>query len=219
MRRRRNGAEHGGRRAGSFGVAAAFSFYPTKNLGALGDGGAVCTNDKALAERVRSLRNYGSARKYEHSRLGQNSRLDELQAAFLNAKLPGLDAANARRRVVAQRYGAAFAGLDGVAVPRDGGGAMVWHQFVIRAGDRDALQTALAGRGVGTTIHYPAAPFDQPCYAGQYDPARYPVARHLAATVLSLPMADYLTEAEIDQVIQAVAAHAAQQNAGRLVDA
>ena len=211
-----HGAEHGGLRAGSFGTAAAFSFYPTKNLGALGDGGAVCTNDPALAEAVRSLRNYGSARKDQHDRLGQNSRLDEIQAAFLTTKLPGLDAANNRRRLVANRYNAAFANLPGIATPANGGDAMVWHQFVLRCGDRDALQTALARRGIGTAIHYPTAPFDQPCYAGQYNPARYPVARNLAATVLSLPMADYLTDDETNHVIQAVTAHAHTKQARHL---
>lgn len=214
-----HGAEQGGQRAGAFGIAAAFSFYPTKNLGALGDGGAVCTNDPALAETVRTLRNYGSARKYEHATLGQNSRLDELQAAFLTAKLPGLDAANTRRRQVAQRYNAAFANLENVALPHDAASAMVWHQFVIRIEARDALKTALAKRGVGTTIHYPTAPFDQPCYAGQYNPANYPTARHLANTVLSLPMADYLKPAEVDHVIQAVIEHAPKQPAPRLIHA
>lgn len=202
-----HGAERDGRRAGSFGTAAAFSFYPTKNLGALGDGGAVCTSDQALAGRVARLRNYGSDEKYVHIEHGCNSRLDTLQAAFLDAKLPHLPAATASRRSVAARYGAGLAGAPGLVLPRVQPGS-AWHQFVVRSPARDALQHALAGRGVGTTIHYRLAPFDQPCFAGHYDRDRYPVAAHLAATVLSLPMADYLTEAEVSHVIDATMAAA-----------
>lgn len=200
-----HGAACGSRRAGSFGTAAAFSFYPTKNLGALGDGGAVCTGDPALAARVRCLRNYGSEDKYHHREHGWNSRLDTLQAAYLAVKLPHLDVANARRQAIAGRYGAALADIPGLVLPSPTAGS-VWHQYVVRSPARTRLQQALAGQGVGTTIHYPVAPFDQPCFAGHYDRDRYPVAMRLAATVLSLPMADYLTEAEIDHVIQATIA-------------
>ncbi len=200
-----HGAERAGRRAGSFGVAAAFSFYPTKNLGALGDGGAVCTNDRALADRVRLLRNYGSTTKYHHDVVGQNSRLDELQAAFLAVKLPGLDAANERRRHVAQAYGHTIgqAGTAAIALP-DLAAGRVWHQFVVRSPSRDRLQGLLHDRGVGTLIHYPVAPFDQPCFTGWYDRRDFPVATRLAGTVLSLPMADYLTDAEIAHVARAI---------------
>jgi dTDP-4-amino-4,6-dideoxygalactose transaminase len=200
-----HGAERAGRRAGSFGIAAAFSFYPTKNLGAIGDGGAVCTSDADLAARIRRLRNYGSEQKYRHEVIGQNSRLDELQAAYLTVKLPHLHAANARRRQVAQRYNERLstAHIPEIELPLPCPSS-VWHQFVVRSPLRSQLQTALAQRGVGTTIHYPVAPFDQPCFAGQYDRAQFPVATRLAETVLSLPMGDYLSDAEIEHVIQAM---------------
>ena len=201
-----HGAASRGRRAGALGTLAAFSFYPTKNLGALGDGGAVTTGDPALAQSVRRLSNYGSDQKYRHEALGQNSRLDTMQAAFLAAKLPGLDAANARRRRVAGRYLHELDGLPGLLCPPMGDDGMVWHQFVIQSAERGPLQAELARHGVGTTIHYPAAPFDQPCYARCYDRTRYPVASRLAATVLSLPMADYLNDDEVTHVIQAVCA-------------
>ena len=201
-----HGAALHGRRAGTLGALAAFSFYPTKNLGALGDGGAVTTDDPVLAQRVRLLSNYGSDRKYCHEVLGQNSRLDPMQAGFLAAKLPGLHAANARRRHVADLYRAGLEGISGLLLPAMGGDDMVWHQFVVQTAGRDGLQAGLARCGVGTTIHYPTAPFDQPCYAGQYDPTRFPAASRLAATVLSLPMADYLRDGEVAAVIQAVRA-------------
>jgi dTDP-3-amino-3,4,6-trideoxy-alpha-D-glucose transaminase len=195
-----HGAQRHDTRAGAFGQAAAFSFYPTKNLGAFGDGGAVCTSDAKMAERLRQLRNYGSTIKYRHDLLGRNSRLDELQAALLSVKLPDLDAANARRRVVASRYLRALEGMPRIACPAPGGADMVWHQFVLRTVERDYLQAHLAASGVQTMVHYPIAPFDQPCYAGLYDRARYPVAASLAAIVLSLPMGDYLSDEEVATV-------------------
>jgi dTDP-4-amino-4,6-dideoxygalactose transaminase len=202
-----HGAERSGKRAGSFGIASAFSFYPTKNLGCLGDGGAVCTNDATVATRVRQLRNYGSDRKYRHEILGQNSRLDELQAAYLSVKLPDLDNVNDRRRRIARRYRDALsaAGSSDIELPR-ACPSSVWHQFVVRTTDRTRLQELLAERGVGTTIHYPVAPFDQPCFAGQYDRTQFPVATRLAETVLSLPMGDYLSDDEVDHVIQSIVA-------------
>lgn len=199
-----HGARRNGRAAGAFGTLAAFSFYPTKNLGALGDGGAVTCDDEALARRVRALCNYGSRRKYHHEVLGQNSRLDALQARFLSAKLPDLDASNRRRRRIAARYRGAIGNLPGLVCPAWGEDDMVWHQFVVQTSARDRLQGALSERGVGTAIHYPVAPFDQPCYAGCYDRHRYPVAVRLARTVLSLPMADYLSDAEVALVAEAV---------------
>ena len=200
-----HGADRDGRRAGSFGVAAAFSFYPTKNLGALGDGGAVCTGDPVLADRVRSLRNYGSSKKYIHDVAGQNTRLDEMQAAFLAIKLPDLAACNERRRQIARQYAQAMKDVDPALLllpsPREGA---VWHQFVIRSPFRDRLQALLAERGVGTLVHYPVAPFGQPCFAADYTPDDYPVAAKLAGTVLSLPMGSYLTDAEVAHVAEAV---------------
>ena len=199
-----HGAERAGRRAGSFGVAAAFSFYPTKNLGALGDGGAVCTGDPALADRIRRLRNYGSTTKYVHEVAGQNSRLDELQAAFLAVKLPDLDGANERRRHVARSYVQMIGQVDpAIMTLPDLSESCVWHQFVVRSPHRDRLLTLLQDRGVGTLIHYPVAPFDQPCFTADYDRSDFPVAARLAETVLSFPMGDYLTDAEIAHVAQA----------------
>jgi dTDP-4-amino-4,6-dideoxygalactose transaminase len=200
-----HGAERSGKRAGAFGDAAGFSFYPTKNLGALGDGGAICTSDAELAARLRLLRNYGSEQKYRHEVLGQNSRLDELQAAYLAVKLPHLDASNRRRIEVAQRYhqtlsAAEIPGLDlPLLCP-----SSVWHQFVVRSETRSQLQESLTQQGVQTSIHYPVAPFDQPCFAGRYDRSQFPVAAHLADTVLSLPMGDYLSDDEVDHVVRAV---------------
>jgi dTDP-4-amino-4,6-dideoxygalactose transaminase len=200
-----HGAEIFGRRAGSFGIASAFSFYPTKNLGALGDGGAVCTSDATVAARVRQLRNYGSDHKYRHEILGQNSRLDELQAAYLSVKLPDLDNVNDRRRRIALRYRDALsaAGSSDIELPR-ACSSSVWHQFVVRAIDRTRLQELLAQQGVGTSIHYPVAPFDQPCFAGEYDRTQFPVATRLAKTVLSLPVGDYLSDEEVEHVIRSM---------------
>ncbi|HET7776282.1 MAG TPA: DegT/DnrJ/EryC1/StrS family aminotransferase, partial [Azospira sp.] len=153
-----HGATCQGRRAGSLGHAAAFSFYPGKNLGALGDGGAVTTSDPVLAERLRLLRNYGSRTKYRNEEPGFNCRLDELQAAFLRAKLPLLDGWNQRRAQIAGRY---LAGLQesGLVLPQVASGhGPVWHLFVVRSQQRDALQAALAEAGVQTAIHYPVPP-------------------------------------------------------------
>lgn len=200
-----HGASRGGCRAGGFGLAGAFSFYPTKNLGALGDGGAICTNDAALAESCRMLRNYGSRAKYRHDAVGWNSRLDDLQASLLSVKLADLEAANDRRRAVARRYHADLSSVPGLHCPERGGQDMVWHHFVVRCSDRARFQEELVRHGVHTAIHYPLAPFDQPCYAGQYDRTLYPVAIELAETVLSLPMADYLLDEEVSHVGSTVA--------------
>ncbi len=140
-----HGASQDNRRAGNLGTAAAFSFYPTKNLGAMGDGGAVTTNDAALADRIRRLRNYGSRIKYVHDEMGVNSRLDEIQAAMLLTKLPGLDAKNARRCEIAQRYNKGLGGLPGLVLPLvDANNAPVWHLYVVRSPWRTKLQEELA---------------------------------------------------------------------------
>lgn len=200
-----HGASRNGCRAGGFGLAGAFSFYPTKNLGALGDGGAICTNDATLAASCRMLRNYGSQVKYRHDTVGWNSRLDDLQASLLSVKLADLEVANDRRRTVARCYHAGLSGLSGLDCPDTGGHDMVWHHFVVRCSDRAQFQEALVREGVHTAIHYPLAPFDQLSYAGQYDRTRYPVAAELARTVLSLPMADYLLDEEVSYVSSTVA--------------
>ncbi|MFC7986286.1 DegT/DnrJ/EryC1/StrS family aminotransferase [Streptomyces sp. NPDC057336] len=198
-----HGARYRGRRTGSR-YAAAFSFYPGKNLGALGDAGAVVTSDARLAERVRLLRNYGSRVKYRHEVPGTNSRLDEVQAAALRVKLPFLDRWNARRAEVAARYTEGLAGLPGLEVPavRPWAGP-VWHQYVVRAARRDALVSALAAAGVETLVHYPVAVHRSEAYAGgAFGPL--PRCERLADEVLSLPMGPQLTAQDVTAVIAAV---------------
>ncbi len=203
-----HGARYKGRRCGGLGDAAAFSFYPTKNLGALGDGGGLTTDDPALAERVRMLGNYGSRVKYAHELVGRNSRLDPLQAAVLDFKLDRLDGWNARRRELARRYFAALSDLPALHLPTVRPFAEpVWHVFPVRApGVRDDLQAFLAEHGVGTNVHYPTPIHLQPCYAGRWRAGDYPAAEAFAGSVLSLPLDQTHTEAEIDFVIAKVRA-------------
>ena len=205
-----HGARYRGRRMGS-GYAAAFSFYPGKNLGALGDGGAVVTSDADLAGRLRQLRNYGSREKYQHVSRGVNSRLDELQAAALSVKLPHLDAWNARRREIADRYTRALAGVPGITVPATAEWAEpVWHQYVLRCPHRDRLRRGLSEAGVETLVHYPVAVHASGAYATEeLGPADgLPFAEQLAAEVLSLPIGPHLTDEAVDEVIAAVHATA-----------
>ncbi|MFD9905949.1 DegT/DnrJ/EryC1/StrS family aminotransferase [Streptomyces sp. NPDC059063] len=205
-----HGASYRGRPVGS-GHAVAFSFYPGKNLGALGDGGALVTDDPALADRLRLLRNYGSREKYRHERRGTNSRLDEIQSAVLAAKLPHLDAWNDRRRAIARRYTEAFAGLPGLAVPEAAPwAAPVWHQYVLRTPHREALRDRLTEAGVGTLIHYPVACHRTPAYAGERIAPRagLPRAERLAEEVLSLPIGPHLSDAAVELVVDAVRAAA-----------
>ncbi len=198
-----HGAVLDGRRAGSWGALGCFSFYPTKNLGALGDGGAVVTSDAALAERLRALRQYGWARKYEVTLAGGvNSRLDELQAAVLHAKLPRLDAANARRRAIAARYSAALGELP-LRCPSAPGAEHVMHLYVVRTPRRAALQAHLAARGIASDVHYPIADHLQPIWSGRPVP-QLPVTEAACAQVLSLPCYPGLTDAQADAVIEAV---------------
>lgn len=201
-----HGARLHGRPVAGWSDAAAWSFYPGKNLGALGDGGAVTTDDADLARRVRRLRNYGSERKYEHLEAGSNSRLDELQAAVLRLRLADLPAANARRAAVAARYRDGLAGVEGLDLPPVAAGAEPsWHLFAVRHPDRDALAAALAAEGVPTLVHYPTPPHRQPLYAGHpVAAAHLPAADRAAATVLSLPMGPHLTDADADAVVDAV---------------
>jgi len=196
------GARHAGRRAGALGHAAGFSFFPSKNLGALGDAGAVTTDDGELAEILRTLRNYGSKRKYENLRQGVNSRLDELQAALLRVKLRRLDADNARRREIAARYGAGIT-HPAITLPLAApGNEHVWHVYAVRAAARDRLQAHLRERGVETLIHYPTPPHRQPCYA-EWAGRSYPVTESIHAEVLSLPMGPTLEDRNVDAVIEA----------------
>lgn len=199
-----HGARYHGRRVGSGPSAAtAFSFYPGKNLGALGDGGAVVTDDAALADRIRLLRNYGSREKYRHEVRATNSRLDELQAAMLRVKLARLDEWNARRAAVAGRY---LAELRGPALPAVAAGTQPsWHLFVVRSPGRDALRAALAAAGVATLAHYPVPVHLSPAYAGpRWPQGSLPVTERLAATVLSLPIGPHLGPAHVDRVVAAV---------------
>lgn len=183
--------------------AAAFSFYPTKNLGAYGDGGMVVTSNADLARRVRSLRHGGQVARYQHDLPGTNSRLDELQAAILRAKLPHLDAGNARRRQIAAAYSSGMAGAP-LTLPMElPGREHVWHLYVVRSERRDALRQALAARGIGTEIHYPIpAHLQLACAQPGCLPGALPVAEEAAAEVLSLPIYPYLTDAEVAEVVR-----------------
>lgn len=184
-----HGARYKGRRIGAHGDAVAWSFYPGKNLGALGDGGAVTTNDPELADRIRVLRNYGSRVKYVNEVKGFNSRLDPIQAAVLRVKLRVLDEWNARRRGIAQRYLEGLTG-SGLVLPQVPEWAEpVWHLFVVRHLERDALVKRLNAAGVGTLIHYPVPPHLQAAYAEMgFGVGAFPVAESMAGKVLSLPM-------------------------------
>jgi dTDP-4-amino-4,6-dideoxygalactose transaminase len=200
-----HGATMRGRRAGALGDAAAWSFYPGKNLGALGDAGAVTTNDAALAERVRLLANYGSAVKYHNAEKGYNCRLDEMQAAVLRAKLPMLDAWNARRAAIAAFYAAEIR-RDALVLPHVPEWAEpAWHLYVLRTAKRDELQRALTSAGIGTLIHYPVAPFQQPAYAEfAHRAAEWPIAARLASEVLSLPIGPHVSLDDAGRVVEAI---------------
>jgi dTDP-4-amino-4,6-dideoxygalactose transaminase len=197
------GARYKGRRTGSLGDAAGNSFYPGKNLGAFGDAGAVTTNDDALAEKVRVLRNYGSKKKYYNEVRGFNSRLDELQAAFLRVKLKKLDEWNERRCTVAAKYLERLSGVDSLLLPFVPDWAEpVWHLFVVRCSKRDALQQRLAAAGIGTLVHYPIPPHLSGAYAdAKWKRGNFPIAEELAETVLSLPMGPHLTKEQADYVV------------------
>lgn len=191
-----HGAEYQGRKTGNLGDAAGFSFYPGKNLGCMGDGGAVTTNDDALAERIRALRNYGSLKKYVHLYKGINSRLDELQAAVLDVKLPQLNADNNRRREIARYYRNNIKNpLITLPQPYDEN-AHVWHIFAIRTPDRTALQKYLADNGIETNIHYPTPPHKQGAYT-EWKEQSYPVSEQIHREELSLPISPVLTDEEV----------------------
>jgi dTDP-4-amino-4,6-dideoxygalactose transaminase len=197
-------ATAGGRPVGTFGAAGAFSFYPTKNLGALGDGGAVVTGDRALADRIRRLRNGGQTDRYHHQDAGVNSRLDELQAAVLRARLPFLPAWTDQRRRLAAAYRARLQGAAvGLLPERDAG--QVYHLFVVRSGARDDLRAHLAARGIETLIHYPVPIPRQPALAAAM-PAECPIAAAACGEVLSLPLHPALSDTDIGAVTEAIAA-------------
>ena len=223
-----HGARYRGRRIGAHGDAVCWSFYPTKNLGALGDAGAVTTDDPHLAERIRKLGNYGSARKYVNELRGANSRLDPLQAAVLGVKLAHLDAWNARRRSLADLYAGALSGAEvsgpefsgpefsgpefsgpGLILPHVPDWAEpVWHLYVVRTKDRAGLQKRLETAGIGTLIHYPIPPHMQQAYADLAIPAgALPISESLATEVLSLPIGPHLERQAVERVALAIADH------------
>jgi dTDP-4-amino-4,6-dideoxygalactose transaminase len=208
-----HGASWRGRRAGSVGDAATFSFFPGKNLGALGDAGAVTTGDGALAGRVRKLRDHGRIDKYRHDVAGTNARLDTLQAAVLHAKLAHLDAWNEARRRHAAAYDDAFADVAGVTPIRVAEGAnAVFHQYVVRLADRDGARTALADRGIDSGVHYPVPLHRQPALA-ELATGDFPAADALAGEVLSLPVFPELTDEQRDSVVDALGAFVAGKQA------
>lgn len=201
-----HGATLANRRVGTLGDAAAFSFYPTKNLGALGDAGAVVSTNSALAERVRRIANYGSREKYHHAEFGLNARLDELQAALLRVKLPHVDAWNAKRHALAASYDAALSEISALQRPplvAPDKAASVWHLYVVQSEDRDATQTHLAAAGIQTLIHYPVTPHHQEAYHTSAQGA-FPVADALSRRVLSLPLYPGMDEAALAHVATAL---------------
>jgi dTDP-4-amino-4,6-dideoxygalactose transaminase len=195
-----HGAEIGGRRIGSFGDAAAFSFYPTKNLAALGDAGAVVTCNAAVAERARLLRNYGERQRFEHILRGRNSRLDALQAAVLHVKLGHVDSWTERRRWIAARYDEALAGTNLRLPDNAGGRGHVYHLYVVEAVERDAFRTLLSSVGVETAVHYPRPIHLQPAYLELGEDRSLPVSERLASSVVSLPLYPEMTNDEVDHV-------------------
>lgn len=199
-----HGARYKGQRLGGHGDAVTWSFYPGKNLGAMGDGGAVTTNDAQLADRIRMLRNYGSRVKYVNEVQGYNSRLDPLQAAILRVKLAHLDEWNARRSATAICYQQGLTGCGMVLPHVPDGVAVAWHLFVVQSPDRDEQQKRLEAAGVSTLIHYPIPPHLQQAYAG-FGWARgdFPIAEKMARQVLSLPMDPTMSHASVDRVIAA----------------
>jgi len=205
-----HGARRNGKQAGSFGTIACFSFYPTKNLGALGDGGAVVTNDSELAERLRQLRQYGWTQKYKVDIPGgRNSRLDEMQAAILRVKLPHLDTWNKQRRSIAARYNAAFMDFD-MQLPYSTGEDFVAHLYVVRMKDRAKFSAFMKEKMISTDIHYPIADHKQPAYKVELANS-LAVTESVCDTVISLPCFPGLTDAEIEAVIVAVCTYFSEE--------
>jgi dTDP-4-amino-4,6-dideoxygalactose transaminase len=201
-----HGAAINGKLVGTFGDIGAFSFYPTKNLGAMGDGGAVITNSESISNRLRALRQYGWEERYISSSAGINSRLDELQAAILNVKLKYLGAANRRRQEIAAQYDAGLADLNIITPIISSGCAHVYHQYVIRTECREELMYYLKQHGVATAIHYPVPVHRQPAYAARLQPQSLPVTEGIADSILSLPMFPELNDVEVEYVISTVKA-------------
>lgn len=199
-----HGATVDGQRVGTFGDAASFSFYPTKNLGALGDGGAVVTANGAIAEKVARLRQYGWTTKYQVEISGaRNSRLDEMQAAILSVFLPDLDNANARRREIAARYSTAILHPD-VVLPAQGGQEYVAHLYVVRSARRDALRAHLREMDIAADVHYPIPDYRQPVFGARFASVSLPNTERLSCEILTLPCYPEMTDAQVEQVVAAV---------------
>lgn len=199
------GALYKGKRTGSLGHASAHSFYPGKNIGAFGEGGAVTTGDPKIAEKVRLLRNYGSEIKYHNQIKGHNNRIDELQAAFLRVKLRKLDEWNTRRRIIAAKYENQLSDLDGLMCPwHPDCTTPVWHQYVVRHRHRDALMKTLSDQSIGSLIHYPIPPHLSGAYVSDRNWAGLPIAEEMANTVLSLPMGPHISYDQAELVINTI---------------
>lgn len=199
------GAEWNGQKVGSIGHMGCYSFYPTKNLGACGDGGAVTTSDPQLAQKIRSLRTHGERERYIHEDIGLTSRLDAVQAAILQIKLRYLDQWNAQRQSLADRYTELFDRIAGITAPRSiPGGKSVWHQYTIRLQNRDVVRSQLQQQGVNTMLYYPIPLHRQPVYAKDYAQVQLPIAEQMAREVLSLPMFPELSIEQQDRVVYAL---------------
>lgn len=199
-----HGARIGGNRVGTFGDAASFSFYPTKNLGALGDGGAVVTNNPEVADRVKRLRQYGWASKYQVEMAGaRNSRLDELQAAILSIFLPDLDSVNERRRSIATYYGNSIRHPN-VRLPKICGDESVAHLYVVRVQDRDSLRAHLKAHNIATDVHYPIPDYRQPIFGGKYRNFHLPNTDLLADEIMTLPLYPEMSDTEVEKVVASV---------------
>jgi dTDP-4-amino-4,6-dideoxygalactose transaminase len=194
------GAEYGGKKSGAFGDLGCFSFFPSKNLGCYGDGGMVITNDDAFAREVNVLRNHGSRERYHHSMIGYNSRLDEMQAVVLRAKLPHLDGYNQSRRRNAHLYSERLHGSSIIPPVEDGKGSHVYHQYTVLSPVRDQLHQALTSAGIASAVYYPIPLHQQEVYRQSYAGCHFPVAEEVASRVLSLPMYPEMTEAQVHRV-------------------
>ena len=200
-----HGAHRDGHRAGTLGAAGAFSFYPGKNLGAMGDAGALVTNDAGLARDARALREHGQYRKYEHDEIGWTARLDTIQASVLLRKLPHLDEWNDQRRRVADLYAEALTGVGDLVLPDVADRGQVWHLYVVRTQDPTGLAEHLAGRGVGVGRHYPEPPHLSRAYAGLgFSEGAFPIAERVASEVLSLPVFPGMTPGQVEYVVECV---------------
>lgn len=199
------GAIYQGKRTGNLGHAAAFSFYPAKNIGAFGEAGGITTNDPEIADKVKVLRNYGSRIKYHNERKGYNRRIDALQAAFLAVKIPHLDAWNIRRRKVAEYYFQGLSGIAAIQLPGVSLSECVWHQFIIQVENRDEVQAELKKAGIPTMIHYPIPPHLSDAYADmKFQRGDFPISEKMAETFLSLPIGPHMGMEECKSVVEAM---------------